>query len=84
MDFVNGMDNKNFDDAHPTVAMDPFHVRDKNRLRKELQYFVGNAMAVEAVLVALNHMQIDYCYLRRTGFEREDLVEILYLSKPRR
>ena len=68
MDIANGMDDENiFDDTRPTIPMDPLLARDENRLRKEFQYLFENATVVEEMLVALNHMQVDVCYLRRTG-----------------
>ena len=68
MDFVHGMDDENIlEEPRSTITMDPLLVRDENRLRKEFQYLFENATVVEEMLVALNHMQVDVCYLRRTG-----------------
>ena len=68
MDFVHGMDDENiFEERRSTISMDPLLLRDENRLRKEFQYLFENATVVEEMLVALNHMQVDVCYLRRTG-----------------
>ena len=68
MDFVDGMDDENLaPDAAQSSLWDPLLVPDENRLRKEFYYLFENATVVEEMLVALNHMQVDVCYLRRTG-----------------
>ena len=68
MDFVDGMDDENIlPDASRSLPLDPLFLPDENRLRKEFQYLFENATVVEEMLVALNHMQVDVCYLRRTG-----------------
>ena len=68
MDFLHGMDDDNIlPDTSVSTPLDPLLVPDENRLRKEFHYLFANATVVEEMLVALNHMQVDVCYLRRTG-----------------
>ena len=45
-------------------AMDPLFGMDEGAVRKEYKYLFEHATVVEAMLVALNHMQVDVFYLR--------------------
>ena len=44
--------------------MGPLFGIDEVAVRKEYKYLFENATAVEAMLVALNHMQVDVCYVQ--------------------
>ena len=52
--------------------MDPLFGHDENRIRAEYLYLFQNVNVVESMLVAVNHMQVDVCYLRYglTGFHK--------------
>ena len=68
MDFVHGMEDANaLQSTESASHMDRLFGHDENRLKKEFLYLFQNATVVEEMLVALNHMQVDGCHLRRTG-----------------
>ena len=65
LDFLAGMDDERASDANALPkGLDPLLGQDEHRLRKEYVYLFENATVVEAVLVALNHMQVSACYFR--------------------
>ena len=68
MDFVDGMNDDNIlPEQSIKLSFDPLLQFDENRLQKEFQDLFRTATVVEEMLVALNHMQVDVCYLRRSG-----------------